>query len=168
MSDAVAQMFERLTRVFVLSTQLFNRVQSQSPIWMQIDELMNDIAKLNHGRHRMKVDNYVKRGEEIIASVGAIARAVLPDGEIDLERYLKFGSPNDIPGGSPSSDLKENVEIIPVKNGRGGSRPGAGRKSLGIKKSVSISLPAEKWNEIDRLIQMGIYPSYSEYFRSRP
>ncbi|MEE4580557.1 hypothetical protein [Paenibacillus polymyxa] len=48
---------------------------------------------------------------------------------------------------------------------RGGARKGAGRKSLGIKKSVTITLPQERWDEIDSLIKNGKFKSYPDYFR---
>lgn len=49
---------------------------------------------------------------------------------------------------------------------RGGRRAGAGRKSLGVKKPVSITLPEHIWNEIDNQIQERIHRSYADYFRS--
>ncbi|MFT9370112.1 hypothetical protein [Paenibacillus polymyxa] len=48
---------------------------------------------------------------------------------------------------------------------RGGARKGAGRKSLGIKKSVTITLPQERWDEIDSLIKNGKFKSSPDYFR---
>lgn len=49
---------------------------------------------------------------------------------------------------------------------RGGRRAGAGRKSIGVKKPVSITLPVSVWDEIDSVIQSGKYKSYADYFRS--
>lgn len=60
---------------------------------------------------------------------------------------------------------KNRRPIYPLPK-RGGKRAGAGRKSLGVKKPVSITLPDEVWNEIDNLIQNGDYKSYADYFRS--
>ncbi|OAZ49751.1 hypothetical protein [Paenibacillus polymyxa] len=48
---------------------------------------------------------------------------------------------------------------------RGGARKGAGRKSLGTKKSVTITLPQERWDAIDDLIKNGKFKSYPDYFR---
>lgn len=50
---------------------------------------------------------------------------------------------------------------------RGGSRQGAGRKSLGIKRPVTITLPEDVWKEIENqlIINGGNYKSYAEYFR---
>ncbi|QYK68290.1 hypothetical protein [Paenibacillus sp. S02] len=48
---------------------------------------------------------------------------------------------------------------------RGGARKGAGRKSLGAKKSVTITLPQERWDAIDDLIKNGKIKSYPDYFR---
>ena len=48
---------------------------------------------------------------------------------------------------------------------RGGARKGAGRPSKGVKKPVSITMPAADWEEIDRLIRMGEFDSYADYFR---
>lgn len=49
---------------------------------------------------------------------------------------------------------------------RGGSREGAGRPSLGVKKPVSITLEDMEWILIDGLIRNGDYKSYSDFFRS--
>jgi len=49
---------------------------------------------------------------------------------------------------------------------RGGKREGAGRKSFGVKKPVSIALPQSVWDDIDDLIQNGQYKSYADFFRS--
>lgn len=65
-------------------------------------------------------------------------------------------------------DLKRDADIKAEQikiSIRGGKREGAGRKSIGVKKPVSIALPEEKWLEIDNLIQSGKYHSYSEFFR---
>ncbi|MDF1587099.1 hypothetical protein [Marinimicrococcus flavescens] len=48
---------------------------------------------------------------------------------------------------------------------RGGARPGAGRKSLGVKRKVSIVLPAEDWEYIDSLVADKKFASVAEYFR---
>lgn len=50
---------------------------------------------------------------------------------------------------------------------RGGYRPDAGRKSLGIKKGISISIPHEQWDTIDKLIAAGHYKGYADYFRQQ-
>lgn len=47
----------------------------------------------------------------------------------------------------------------------GGRRKGAGRKTIGIRKPVSINLPAEIWERIDDLIKISDIKTYSEYFR---
>lgn len=48
---------------------------------------------------------------------------------------------------------------------RGGSRNGAGRKPIGITRKISLTLPEECWDEIDRRCQRGDY-SMSEVLRS--
>lgn len=49
----------------------------------------------------------------------------------------------------------------------GGKREGAGRKSMpGTRRSFSVTLPDEKWAEIDTLIQNQSYSSLADYFRS--
>ena len=90
---------------------------------------------------------------------------------------------------APANDLgeKKTTEIKPEENSkmrnkkktteikgeqlaisiRGGARPGAGRKSIGVKKAVSIALPEEAWQEIDSLIQSGEYASYADFFRRK-
>lgn len=49
---------------------------------------------------------------------------------------------------------------------RGGVRPGAGRKRIGEKRQISITLPDQEWEMIDRMVEVGQYGSYSEYFRT--
>lgn len=63
-----------------------------------------------------------------------------------------------------TSEIKEGQLAISL---RGGKRKGAGRKAIGIKKTVCISLPDEIWNEIDDLISKGEYQGYADYFRSK-
>ncbi|WP_375102224.1 hypothetical protein ACDZ28_00035 (plasmid) [Paenibacillus sp. RS8] len=48
---------------------------------------------------------------------------------------------------------------------RGGARPGAGRKSLGVKRKISIVLPQEDWDYIDSLVAEKKCASVAEYFR---
>ena len=48
---------------------------------------------------------------------------------------------------------------------RGGTRPGAGRKSIGLNKRVAITLPAEEWAEIEKKKNAGDVESYADYFR---
>lgn len=67
-------------------------------------------------------------------------------------------------GHSETATIEVSNEYLNSK--RGGKRTGAGRKSLGIKKSVTLSLPEEIWNEIDVLIQSGSYKSCPDYIRS--
>ncbi|RRJ54758.1 transcriptional regulator [Paenibacillus oralis] len=50
---------------------------------------------------------------------------------------------------------------------RGGTRKGAGRPSIGIKKMVTITLEADEWAEIDALIAVGEFKGYTDYFRSQ-
>ncbi|OBZ12907.1 hypothetical protein A8L34_29660 [Bacillus sp. FJAT-27264] len=49
---------------------------------------------------------------------------------------------------------------------RGGKRQGAGRKSIGVKKHMALTMPQDMWNEIDDLIQKDKIGSYSEFFRT--
>ncbi|MNN54012.1 hypothetical protein D3C81_1688020 [compost metagenome] len=65
-----------------------------------------------------------------------------------------------------SLDIKLKKETKINSEHRGGRREGAGRKSLGVKKPVSITLPEDTWNEIDNLIQSEKFKSYADYFRS--
>lgn len=67
---------------------------------------------------------------------------------------------------NPKKFMKEYQERINKVENRGGKREGAGRKSIGVKKPVSITLPQEDWDEIDNLIKAGEFKSYAEYFRS--
>lgn len=48
---------------------------------------------------------------------------------------------------------------------QGGARAGAGRKPIGVTRKISLTLPEECWNEIDRCCGKGDY-SVSEVLRS--
>ncbi|WP_058831537.1 hypothetical protein [Paenibacillus polymyxa] len=47
----------------------------------------------------------------------------------------------------------------------GGARPGSGRKKIGKTKRLSITLPDERWEHIDHLIESKRVASYADYFR---
>ncbi|MBY9082358.1 hypothetical protein [Paenibacillus sp. CGMCC 1.18879] len=55
-----------------------------------------------------------------------------------------------------------NQSELPI---RGGARAGAGRKSIGVKKHMALTMPQQMWDEIDNLIQKDGLSSYSEFFR---
>jgi hypothetical protein len=48
---------------------------------------------------------------------------------------------------------------------QGGARTGAGRKPIGVTRKISLTLPEECWDEIDRCCGKGDY-SVSEVLRS--
>jgi len=62
-------------------------------------------------------------------------------------------------------ELINNKALNSLTVRRGGSRKGAGRKPIGITRKVSLTLPQEYWDEIDRCCQRGDY-SVSEVLRS--
>ncbi|EGL18554.1 hypothetical protein [Paenibacillus sp. HGH0039] len=71
------------------------------------------------------------------------------------------------------SEIDKRIDSLPKQEPvsaatprRGGKRNGAGRKSLGVKKPITITLPEADWIEIDNLIQLGVYSGYADYFRS--
>lgn len=63
-------------------------------------------------------------------------------------------------------DNETNKKVIsnPTSN-KGGVRKGAGRKPIGITRKISLTLPQECWEEIDRYCHKGDY-SVSEVLRS--
>lgn len=148
MDPIKTDMFEQLMMVFSKSTRLRNQVPQSSPVRAQCNEVMDGIIKLNKVINRINTENYVKRGKHFIDLINSIDRSL-----------------ND-------NELKKEIEIIPVATeqikptSRGGARKGAGRKSLGIKKPVSITLPPENWKEIDNLIQTNEFASYADFVRS--
>lgn len=48
-----------------------------------------------------------------------------------------------------SGSQEKYIEIEDKKGGRGGTRSGAGRPSIGVTKKVSITMPEEVWKAID-------------------
>ena len=164
MNPVKADMFDQLMMVFSRSTQLRNQVPQSSPIREQCNEVMDGIIKLNKVINRIKPENYVKRGKPFIDLIESIDDS-LNGNEALKSIYHKQPA-------TTENELKKEIEIIPVATeqikptGRGGSRKGAGRKSLGVKRPVSITLPPEMWDEIDNLIQNEKFSSYADFVRS--
>lgn len=52
-----------------------------------------------------------------------------------------------------------------LTSNKGGARKGAGRKPIGLTRKISLTLPQQYWEEIDRCCQKGDY-SVSEILRS--
>lgn len=138
------------------------------------------IGNLNRGYKRMKPETIELRMAEMTDRSRVVWDAfVLYNKTIAHDEYQAAM-------GMSSIELKKETEIIhtespknesmkkkaEIKEGqvtlslRGGAREGAGRKSMGVKKAVSITLPQQIWNEIDNLIRTGQVKSYSEYFRN--
>ncbi|WP_156995739.1 hypothetical protein [Paenibacillus stellifer] len=63
--------------------------------------------------------------------------------------------------------MEMNTRKAPVSQSgkRGGHRRGAGRKPIGITRKISLTLPQECWDEIDRCCHRGDY-SVSEVLRA--
>lgn len=83
----------------------------------------------------------------------------------DSKKETEIKQENELGKSTKKKETKIKGEQIQISI-RGGRRAGAGRKSIGLKKPVSITLPEEVWNEIDSLIQGEKYRSYADYFRS--
>jgi hypothetical protein len=96
----------------------------------------------------------------------------------DLEdEYVRLSQWNSILKEAPGTKKEENggkegLKKTPQnKEGqvalslRGGARPGAGRKSLGVKRKISIVLPQEDWDYIDSLVAEKKCASVAEFFR---
>lgn len=62
------------------------------------------------------------------------------------EEFKKKEESNSQP--SVQSEVKENVS----KTSHGGKRTGAGRPSLGVTKKLSLTLPENAWEELERLL----------------
>ncbi|WP_318626910.1 hypothetical protein [Paenibacillus polymyxa] len=82
-----------------------------------------------------------------------------------LKRKDKFFKDYDVFRNDPTGFNKRHEAESAKVEKRGGARKGAGRKSLGIKKPVTITLPQERWDAIDALIKNGKFKSYPDYFR---
>lgn len=92
----------------------------------------------------------------------------IKEGEVQKNPDLKEEVEIKVEEAHATSEMKKETQI---KEGqikmdlRGGARPGAGRKSLGVKKPISITLEEKEWKAIDDLIKEGEFKSYAEYFR---
>lgn len=61
--------------------------------------------------------------------------------------------------------MNENITInCELSKKHGGARAGAGRKPIGVTRKISLTLPEECWDEIDRCCGKGDY-SVSEVLR---
>ncbi|MDF1586083.1 hypothetical protein [Marinimicrococcus flavescens] len=69
----------------------------------------------------------------------------------------------EIKNSNTSGKGRKSKKVTKIK--RGGKREGAGRKSIGVKKHMALTMPQDMWNEIDNLIQRDKIGSYSEFFR---
>ncbi|PRX73018.1 ribbon-helix-helix CopG family protein [Cohnella sp. SGD-V74] len=67
--------------------------------------------------------------------------------------------------GDETVELKKNKDQGLLAGRRGGARNGAGRKPIGITRKISLTLPQEYWEEIDRCCRKGDY-SISEVLRA--
>ncbi|MFU1795215.1 hypothetical protein ACM1RC_15215 [Paenibacillus azoreducens] len=63
------------------------------------------------------------------------------------------------------TNSKNSKDTDSQARNRGGIRKGAGRKPIGITRKISLTLPKERWDEIDRLCHKSDY-SVSEILRS--
>jgi hypothetical protein len=180
MNPIKADMFEQLTKVFSRSTQLRHQVPHSSPIREQCNEVMDGIIKLNKVINRIKPENYIKRGKPFIDLIKSIDKSLNGD---EALKSLYYKQPDvSLQTETSENELKKEIEIKPTelkkkkeakikpkepeKPKRGGARTGAGRKSIGVKKPVSITLPQEDWEDIDNLIKAGEFKSYADYFRT--
>ncbi|MCM3634927.1 MULTISPECIES: ribbon-helix-helix domain-containing protein [Paenibacillus] len=60
---------------------------------------------------------------------------------------------------------KKLIESESLASKMGGARKGAGRKPIGVTRKLSLTLPQQCWEEIDRYCQRGDY-SVSEVLRA--
>jgi len=62
-------------------------------------------------------------------------------------------------------DSTTHAAMNSLNSNRGGARKGAGRKPIGATRKISLTLPQECWDEIDRYCHKGDY-SVSEVLRA--
>lgn len=67
--------------------------------------------------------------------------------------------------GDEMTEIINNNDTSRLTGNRGGTRKGAGRKPIGTTRKISLTLPQECWDEIDRYCARGDY-SVSEVLRS--
>lgn len=60
---------------------------------------------------------------------------------------------------------RDKEQADSLAHNRGGNRKGAGRKPIGVTRKVSLTLPQQCWDEIDRYCHKGDY-TVSEVLRS--
>lgn len=121
-------------------------------------QIMDDITKLIKFRNRYNPDNFNQKRDALI------------DGAKNLfmkyAAYRRGEDIEDVPEVTTLKTAPENNAFKPDR--RGGKREGAGRKPAmenPVVRKVSITLPKEKWDEIDQMIEVADIKSLSNYFR---
>ncbi|MEK4141785.1 hypothetical protein NST48_12600 [Paenibacillus sp. FSL M7-0547] len=142
---------------------------SRLPLKQSADRLMDSIMRLKKNLFRYKADNLLKKGTEIISEVKSLYLVFLTtiDYEINddyarkvlnIEPKIKINEPIEP---IPNEEVKDHTS----KKGRGGVRVGAGRKAIGVTRKVSITLPQEQWDIIDKMIDGAEIKNIAHYFR---
>ncbi|SYX84591.1 hypothetical protein [Paenibacillus alvei] len=162
-----------LDKLFSYCSQRINLVRGV--MIDQYDQLMDEILKIKKAASRKSIKpvNFVKRCNAVISLYNAYEAEFCRDKERmqwvqpyrgELKKNVQFN----LTEANQENELKKNVDINVdvIKKKRGGARKGAGRKSIGVKKPVTISMPQSEWDEIDSLIQSGEFQSYADYFRT--
>ncbi|NMP10562.1 hypothetical protein [Paenibacillus polymyxa] len=159
---------EELNTKLLKTYSYMSRISNSTKQFFQkqrVDKLMDEIVRLRKGQGRMKYINYIKRCEKAIADGETIVNAF--EVEIstwpDRELYTLFPSPK-----AKENHLINEPEIKEEISRRGGKRKGAGRKPIGEKpvvRKVSITLPQEEWDRIDKLIDGAKFKNLAHYFR---
>lgn len=57
-----------------------------------------------------------------------------------------------------SDQIHKNEDTVEYNVKRGGSREGSGRPSLGQTKRISLTLPDQTWNQLNRLKNTDVMP----------
>lgn len=144
--------------------------------------LMGEIHKLAKNK-RLKFENKEKRATALQQEVEQLLQDYEKYREAEQHReYMEMMSyvEVDVPKGKNVTEIKEgktakkrNSKKVTKIEGeqmalslRGGRREGSGRKPIGERRTLAITLPPEKWAELEADIEKGNYKNMVHLFRS--
>lgn len=120
-------------------------------------QIMDDITKLIKFRKRYNTENFNRKRDLLIDAAKKL-----------FMEYAAYRRGDDSPEIITLKSAPENNDVSDRPDRRGGKREGAGRKPAmenPVVRKVSITLPKEKWDEIDQMIEVAEIKSLSNYFR---
>ncbi|WP_342512809.1 CopG family transcriptional regulator [Sporosarcina sp. FSL K6-1522] len=146
---------EYLHRMMLKENYIF-LLEELLPLVKQLNEVKNTVEKYDkgHSNQMSKIDAGTLEKSDLIQSVNRLEDEMSnlnQTGESNIQINEKGQSFQSAKDTSKPKSIMSNLN----QNGRGGKREGAGRKGFGITKKVSLTLPPEIWEKIEKECESG-------------